>query len=381
MPLPRPVKFPAITARSVPQQHSAPAPVGALGERALIKQVHRASRAGSQGTPGLLRLGIGDDCAVLGPRPGEELVVTTDLFLEQVHFRRDWHQPEVAGHRCLARGLSDIAAMGAVPAAVFLSWALPSELAGAWATRFLDGLLRLARRHQVPLAGGDTAQAPLLPLPGRDKRRARQTADAAHPRPRAIQALFAADIVVLGTVPRGHALLRSGARAGDELYVTGPLGGAAAELASLEQSPQGYAHLVRARAKHPHLFPQPQLEVGRTLRGLASSAIDLSDGISTDLAHLCEQSGVAAEIDAALLPVHAKASLDQALHGGEDYELLFTVPAGRRMPKQLAGTPIQRIGSMVKAGRGRPRVTLIGVDGRRASLASQGWEHFRHTPQ
>ena len=328
----------------------------------------------------MLRLGIGDDCAVLRPRRGEELAVTTDLFLEQVHFRRDWHQPEIAGHRCLARGLSDIAAMGATPAAVFLSFALPPELAGGWATRFLDGLLRLARLHQVPLAGGDTAQAPLLSSQARWNRqrlpKARRT-----PCPLGIQALFAADIVVLGTVPRGRALLRSGAGVGDALYVSGSLGGAAAELDALEHDPQSFATLLRARAGHPHLFPEPRLGVGQVLRRLATSAIDLSDGISTDLAHLCQQSGVAAEMEAALLPVHARASLAAALHGGEDYELLFTVPAGRKVPSRVAGIPVQRIGRMVESRRGRPRVTLIGTDGKRTALPSQGWEHFRRTPR
>jgi thiamine-monophosphate kinase len=291
------------------------------------------------------------------------LVITTDLFLEKVHFRRDWHQPEVAGHRCLARGLSDIAAMGARPAAAFLSFALPAELAGEWASRFVDGLLRLARVHDVPLAGGDTARAASPAAAG--------------------GALFAADIVLVGGVRRGRALLRSGARVGDLIYVTGALGGAAAELALLERDAGGYAGLVRARRGHPHLFPEPRVGVGEWLVGRARAAMDLSDGLSTDLAHLCEEAGVAAEIEAARVPVHrlalgaAGGGLELALHGGEDYELLFTAPEGRRIPGVIGGVGVRCIGRIVKAGRGRPRVSLIDAEGKRRSLRNGGWEHFR----
>ncbi len=363
------------------------------GERALIAALRRT--AARQGGPlpgtGLLRLGIGDDCAILRVPAGDELVVTTDLFLEQVHFRRDWHQPEVAGHRCLARGLSDIAAMGGTPVAAFLSFALPAELRGDWARRFLAGLLRLARLHHVPLAGGDTAQAPAAASSrwpggraGMAGGRARGAAGGGRSAPGA--SLFAADIVLLGRVPQGQALLRSGAQPGDLVYVTGSLGGAAAELARLEQAPGAYARLLRSRGDHPHLFPQPRLAAGQLLRGRATAAIDLSDGLSTDLAHLCEESGAGAEIEAALVPIHPLAARNRpeglalALHGGEDYELLFTAPARHRLPHQIAGTPIHRVGRIVKAGRGRPRVTLIQADGSRGPLRNQGWEHFRPTP-
>src|ERR1700722_19251019 len=127
------------------------------GERELIETIRKRARQLSAG--GILNLGIGDDCAVIGPRRGEQLVVTTDLSLENVHFRRDWHSPQSVGHRCLARGLSDLAAMGARPEAAFLSLALPEELTGAWMERFFNGLMVLAERCQVPLAGGDTAKA------------------------------------------------------------------------------------------------------------------------------------------------------------------------------------------------------------------------------
>jgi thiamine-monophosphate kinase len=339
---------------------------------------------------------MGDDCAILRPDPRDEIVVTTDLFLEQVHFRRDWHQPEVAGHRCLARGLSDIAAMGARPLAAFLSFALPPELSGDWAERFLTGLLRLASKHNVTLAGGDTAQAP-----GQSSghRRADASGDHKADAPSAreanapARALFTADIVLIGSVRRGQALLRSGAQPGDAIYVSGALGGAAAELASLSRSPADYAPLIRARANHPHLFPQPRLALGAALVGRATAAIDVSDGPSTDLAHLCAESGVAAEIEAALLPIHplartspparalnstASPALDLALHGGEDYELLFTAPPSRPLPARLTNTPIHRIGTILKPGRNaKPgTITLVYPDSTRHTLRNAGWEHF-----
>ncbi|MGD0737241.1 MAG: thiamine-phosphate kinase [Terracidiphilus sp.] len=319
-----------------------------------------------------LRLGIGDDCALLRPRPGEEFAVTTDLSIAGRHFRLDWHSPESIGHRALARGLSDLAAMGARPVAAFLSLGLPRDLAifsgGSktgdkglklqyWIDAFLDGLLTLARAHQTPLAGGDLAESPVA----------------------------LADIVLIGAVPRGKALLRSGARPGHLLYVTGALGGASAGLARLTQLattnspgprppriPKNLAPLLA-----PHLFPQPRIAQGLYLqrRSLTSAAIDISDGLSTDLAHLCEESNVAAEVDAARLPIHSGATLQQALHGGEDYELLFTAPAETRIARKIAGISITKIGRIVRARRNHPAVTLITPQGREP-LEPQGWEHF-----
>jgi thiamine-monophosphate kinase len=307
-----------------------------------------------------MRLGIGDDCAILQPRAGEEIVVTTDLSLEGRHFRRDWHPAAAVGHRVLARGLSDIAAMGARPVAAFLSLALPRKVAThtRWLDGFLDGFLALAKLHGVPLAGGDTAEAP---------------GDA-----------VIADIMLLGAAPSGRALRRSGARAGDVLYCTGALGGAAAELAALAAAPRRFAKAA-ADASHPHLFPQPRLAAGQTLlrRGLATACIDLSDGLSTDLAHLCEGSGVAAEVEASCVPLHPlaekldpQARMHAALHGGEDYELLFTAQAGTRIPATLGGAAVTRIGRMI-ARRGAPQMALVDAEGHRTSLEPAGWEHFR----
>jgi len=327
---------------------------------------------------GNLRLGIGDDAAVLRLNAGDELIVTTDFSIEQVHFRRDWHLPEVIGHRCLARGLSDVAAMGARPMAAFLSLAVPAELntpgpGKSWLTRFFDGFLALADRYKVPLAGGDTAQSPEFDQSGRKH-----------------SALVSADIVLLGSVKRGHALLRSRAHAGDVIYVTGALGGAAAELLAAGRDPQQFAALTRAAKNHPHLYPEPRVEVGQKLvsAGKAHAAIDLSDGLSTDLLHVCEESGLAAEIDAAAIAIHPLAlkaeedgwvpsALALALHGGEDYELLFTAPKWSRIPRKIAGVDIHPIGQMQPRRPRRPRALLRERDGSATALEAGGWEHFK----
>jgi thiamine-monophosphate kinase len=336
-------------------------------ERDILRVVRaRVARDSVRGSAkGGLCVGIGDDAAVLAVRRGEALVVTTDFSLEDVHFRRGWHAPEAVGHKCLARGLSDIAAMGARPVAAFVSLAVPREFTRgrrSWVDRFYDGLLALGEQWSVPLAGGDLAQSP-----------------------GGAQARAAADIVVIGAVERGRAFLRSGAKAGDAIYVTGTLGGAAAELRALMRTNKRTQAQPRARfrgvteatAEHPHFFPEPRIDVGRALvrRRLATAAIDISDGLSVDLEHLCEESGLRAEVDAALLPLGRDATLNDALHGGDDYELLFTASAGAHVPRMIVGVPVQRIGRMLRRKSGAPRMTLL-TDGRRRNLKPEGWQHF-----
>lgn len=337
-----------------------------LGELALIARIR--ARAEQIPHPELV-LGIGDDCALLRPGVGQELAVTTDLSIAGRHFRLDWHPAESVGHRTLARGLSDLAAMGARPVAAFLSLGLPATLVRkgrertAWIDRFLDGLLALAAAYDTPLAGGDLAESPLA----------------------------MADIVLTGTVPQGKALLRSGARPGDPIYVTGSLGGAAAGLElmaklarALKKSPlrkqASPPPRIPARMKTllaPHLYPQPRIAQGLWLSGnkLATAAIDLSDGLSTDLMHLCEESRVAAEIDAAALPIHTAATQAMALHGGESYELLFTAAPDAAIPASIEGVAVSRIGRVVKAGPDGPRITLRTAKGAQP-LERRGWEHF-----
>jgi thiamine-monophosphate kinase len=333
------------------------------GELRIIDRIQaRAS------TSSAVRLGIGDDCAILKPPPHRELLVTTDFSLEGRHFRRTSHTPASIGHRTLARGLSDLAAMGAKPLAAFLSLAMPKSVARnpRWLDGFLDGFLSLAAEHNVPLAGGDTAESPT-------------------------EAILA-DIVLLGSAPTNRALRRSTARPGDLLYVTGALGGAAAEFSTLSArrkptTPKATTLLTTHYSLHtasPHLFPQPRLAVGQALlrRRLATACIDLSDGLSTDLAHLCTASNVAAELDLAALPLHPlaaalddRAQITALLHGGEDYELLFTAAPSTKIPRSIANIPITRIGRILKPHAAKPQMTILS-DNDRFGLQPQGWEHF-----
>jgi len=295
-----------------------------------------------------VRTGIGDDCAVLRIPPGYDLLVTTDFTIEKVHFRRDWHRPELVGQRCLTRGLSDIAAMGGKPQAAFLSLAVPGDLPQEWVDSFLKGLLDLAQEFKLPLAGGDTAES-------------------------AGGGGIQADIVVVGSVPKGKAVLRSGAKPDERIYVTGELGGSAAALARLAESKPVGAGYFR------HLPPQARVSVGQRLRQrkLASAMIDLSDGLSTDLEHICQESHVGAEIEAAAIPraqvgVGEKpVALEFALHGGDDYELLFT--SSSAVPSEVAGVRVTRIGRTTRSAGMR----LIGEDGQAQPLHAGGWEHFK----
>jgi len=395
-----------------------------LNEKLLIDRIRRAAARGRR-TAGT---GIGDDCAVLRVPRGDAVLVTTDFSLEDVHFRREWHPPDSVGHRCLARGLSDIAAMGGVPRAAFLSLALPPDLPQKWVDQFIVGLLKLAKRYSVTLAGGDTAQSPGGIL---------------------------ADIVVLGSAPAGKAILRSGAKPGDLLYVTGTLGTSAAALHRLRDGEK-----LRPTSHPRHFYPEPRIAVGQFLREkkLASAMIDISDGLSTDLGHICDESRVGAMVCAEALPIaesdaqhsitalihgaqpegrnknsparkpwvaaqkrseslqgrHSESApafsraehqptladpearlvsghgfsraasgpieggalapddLSLALHGGEEYELLFTARPDRRIPKLIAGVPITQIGEIV---RGR-QMKLASADGRTEILKPAGWEHF-----
>jgi thiamine-monophosphate kinase len=312
-----------------------------LSEKKLIQQIRRSTRVG-----GSVVTGIGDDCAVLKVPPGHELLVTTDFTIENVHFRRDWHRPEVVGRRCLTRGLSDIAAMGGDPRAAFLSLAVASDVPRKWVDRFLKGLFALAEEFNVPLAGGDTAQS---------------------------ASGIQADIVVVGSAPKGKAVLRSGAKPGDQIYVTGALGGSAAQLARLAESKAARAEYLQ------HFQPTARIAVGQWLRqrGIVSAMIDLSDGLSTDLEHICQESHVGAEIEAETIPQaqvgrgKKRVALEFALHGGDDYELLFTSAAA--VPTQVAGVRVTRIGRITRTTGMR----LIAADAKQQPLKAGGWEHFK----
>jgi thiamine-monophosphate kinase len=273
--------------------------------------INRIRKIADQTKSNRLITGIGDDCAVFRPKPGEDLVFTTDLTIQDRHFQLDTHSAAEVGHLALARSLSDLAAMGAEPAFCLVSLALPAEFSTAWLKRFYTGLLTLARQSDITLAGGDLSRFHQVVI----------------------------DVMCCGHVPRGKALTRSGAKPGDEIFVTGALGGSALGLQTR-----------RGAAWKRHLRPQPRLAAGLALRKIpATAAMDLSDGLSLDLHRLCLESGVAAQLELAI-PVSKGATIEQALHGGEDYELLFTASAKARVPTEVASLPITRIGE-IKGGK------------------------------
>ena len=286
-----------------------------MRETQLVQRIRTLANSGYQNR-GIIK-GIGDDCAILRPAPNQDLIFTTDFVLEGRHFTLDTHSPAQIGCKALARSLSDLAAMGGEPVFCLVSLAVPQTMPPRWIDGFYKGLLTLANEHKISLAGGDLSQF--------DK--------------------VVADVMCCGRVPRGKAILRSGAKPGDRIFVTGKLGGAAHS---------------QWRKKI-----EPRLEEGRALRGRASAGMDLSDGLSLDLHRLCLESRVSADLRSSAIPVARGASLEEALHGGEDYELLFTASPQKHFPK-LAVTAIGIITN------GKPGE--IALDGTR--LVPKGFDHF-----
>jgi len=288
-----------------------------MNELELIQRI----RAGAGAAPFMTR-GIGDDCAVLRAPSGADLLVTTDLFLEGTHFTRKTAPPNALGHRALARALSDIAAMGGEAMAFFVSIAVPEWACGHWLNDFYKGMRAVGDAAGAVLAGGDTTRA----------------------------ATLLCDLTVLGHAPKGRALRRDGAKTGDAIYVSGALG-------------------VEAGRKRVRF--EPRLALGRYLREnrLASACMDVSDGLALDLHRLCVESGVAAQLRG---PMPAAEGVDtaHALTHGEDYELLFTTPARKRVPATFNGISLTRIGTIVSGVAGR--VTLDG-----APLPPRGWDPFK----
>jgi thiamine-monophosphate kinase len=330
-------------------------------ERELVDRIVRVipSFKGTKTAHGL-RLGIGDDAAVIHPGRKLDWVVTTDAFVEGVHLLVGVHPPDSVGYKALARATSDIAAMGATPRFFFLTLAIPAARAGAWLNGFLQGMGRAAREFGLVLAGGDTTRTTSVSI----------------------------SITVMGEVAPGLAATRSGARPGDAIYVTGKLGRAQLGLELVQRGLAGERSLRAYVA--PHLYPQIRLKLGHWLarNRVASAMMDISDGLSTDLVRLCSASRVGARVESAKIPCvaipeaaagklrkGAGDALQMALHGGEDYGLLFTVPPRRE--KKLRGAPgcseITRVGEIV---RGR-RLLIAGRDGRAKELAAGGWDPFR----
>ena len=297
-----------------------------------------------------LVVGLGDDAALWTPAQGHQIVLTCDWFLEGSHFLRDKHPADAIGWKCLARAVSDIAAMGGKPRCFLLGLALPSGLTGKWLDEFLRGLKRAAKVLGCPAAGGDTT----------------------------LQNKVLISITVIGELRPGRAILRSGAKPGDLIYVSGTLGEADLGLRQLRQQ-RGMARPSNA-ALRKHLYPEPRLALGQWLAGnrLATAMMDISDGLSTDLPRLCAASGVGARIEVDSLPVSlllpTAEAREFAVHGGDDYELLFTVNArnARRLRATFHGVPLTCIGEIIGGKK-----ILLRSRQKVEPLPSGGWDPFR----
>jgi thiamine-monophosphate kinase len=333
--------------------------IRAHGEFSLIAGIRR--RMEGRYPPEVV-VGIGDDCAVLRPQGDVEWVITTDTQVEDIHFRRAWLTPFQIGWRAMAVNLSDIAAMGAHPIGALAAFTLPGATDTAFFEEMLDGLCDLGLRFDCPLLGGNLSQDP---------------------------ARLTLTLTVLGRVPRGQALLRSTARPGDDIWVSGQLGGAAAGLRTFLQ-PVPLSDPIRAALQQRYAQPHPRIREALFLRdtGKLTGLIDLSDGLAGDLGHICEESGVGAEIMAAALPLAAGVRevaaargddpLQYALSGGEDFELCCTAAPGTLCPlvesfRRQFGIELTRIGAITPD----PSLRFLRADGSDLPLPPQAYNHFR----
>ena len=342
-------------------------------ESKLVARIARAFPEKDKGRrDGRLRLGIGDDAAIIAPGGKTDWVLSSDAFLEGVHFLAKSHPPDSVGYKSLVRAASDLAAMGATPRFFLLTLAIPASRTGPWLDGFLRGMSRAARSMNMALLGGDTTKGDAVSI----------------------------SITVLGEIARGRTVTRSGARPGDLIYVSGKLGPAQLGLEILLRSSfrgkiladrsikDGGAEL--RRLLRPHLYPTIKLKLGAWLakHRVASAMMDISDGLSTDLARLCAASRVGAQIRSESIPRVALPGtlasrfkslkpdpLKMALHSGDDYELLFTVPP--RNVKKLSKAPgFSQLTPIGEVTRGKS-ITLISREGSKKPLKSQGWDPFR----
>ena len=321
-----------------------------MGEFELIRTYFAAAPC-AQGGEGIA-LGIGDDCALLAVPPGEQLAISTDTLVAGVHFA-DPCDPFLLGQRSLAVAVSDLAAMGAYPLAFTLALTTPT-VAADWLQRYAQGLNAMAQRCGVGLVGGDTTRGPL-----------------------------SLTVTVFGRVPAGLALTRSGAQPGDLLGVGGNLGDAAGALPLVLGQRSAAAQIAEPLLGH-YWSPQPQLALGMALRGKATSALDISDGLLADCGHIAKASAVSLVIERQRLPLSAallaflgdEQARSAALSGGDDYVLAFTLPPTELGPLLAEGWPVHVVGR-VEAGAG---VRLLDAGGHDIIPAVRGYQHFRETP-
>jgi thiamine-monophosphate kinase len=305
-----------------------------LGEGGLIRLIRE--RFGAKA--GELPVGIGDDAAVIDMSPGYSLVFCSDLVAENTHFIRDVHPPASISYKAIAANVSDVAAMGGVATHFLISMATPPELDWAWIESFFHGVDNACRQFEIALAGGDSS---------------------------ASDRIFV-DVSMIGRVRSGQAVCRSGAKAGDTVYVTGQLGSSALGL-------------ERLRAGHPedpavkrHLHPEPRYKIGPAVAGQAHGMIDVSDGFSTDLTHILEESKVSARIYKDRLPAWPGAEDRHVLHGGEEYELIITGPPD--LPKMIEGIPLTPVGEIIESGV--ENQAFLVEETRESVLRPRGWQHF-----
>ena len=321
-------------------------------EFALIAKYFAPLARSSPGSLGLL-----DDAALLETEPGQSLVLAADMAVEGIHFTEN-DPPELIGRKVLRYNLSDLAAMGAAPIAYLLTLAKPEQRSSEWVGAIAAGLAEDQDAFGIGLVGGDTSASPGPAM---------------------------LSVTVVGSVPTGEAIQRAGAKAGDVVFVSGTVGDGALGLKSLKGDLVGLAAGDREYLEDRYRLPQPRLALGRALVGLASAAIDVSDGLVADLGHICQASGVGAVVEAPSVPLSppAKAvisdgriALSDLLTGGDDYELLFCVPEGRLEAvdglEQAGGVTVTRIGRIVD-GAG---VEVLGEDGKPMAIESEGYRHF-----
>jgi thiamine-monophosphate kinase len=305
-----------------------------LGEGGLIRKIRE--RFGSKA--GEMPVGIGDDAAVIDMPPGHSLVFCSDLVAENTHFIRDLHPPESVGYKAIAANVSDVAAMGGAATHFLISLAAPGDLNWQWFEGFFQGIENACGQFDVRLAGGDSASS---------------------------EHIFV-DVSMIGHVRSGQAVRRSGAKAGDGIFVTGTLGSSVLGLERLQ------AGKVDDAAVKRHLYPEARHKVGLAVAGTAHAMIDVSDGLSTDLTHILEESKVSARVYKDRLPVWPGAEDRHALHGGEEYELIIVAPD---LPKVVEGIPVTRIGEIIPSGIDHQAFLIDGA--RESVLHPRGWEHFR----
>jgi thiamine-monophosphate kinase len=303
-----------------------------LGEGGLIRKIRERF-----GATNALQVGIGDDAAVADFPRDHSIVLCSDLVAEDTHFIRNLHPPDSIGYKAVAANVSDVAAMGGTATHFLISLAAPDDLDWSWLDGFLSGVENASQQFGVTLAGGDSSSG---------------------------QSIFV-DVSMIGHVPSGRAVRRSGAKVGDGIYVTGSLGSSALGLERLK------AGAVDDPAVNRHLYPEARYKVGPAIREQAHAMIDVSDGLSTDLSHLLEESKVSARIYKDRLPSWPGADEHHVLHGGEEYELIVAAPD---LPSSIEGVHLTRIGEVIESGADHQAFLIDGA--REAVLHPLGWQHF-----